>query len=120
MTGPTLDERLPRYAALVLRAGLGAATLLILVGLALSVAQGAASIHLPAARFALADVGRGLLDLNGPSYVLLGITVLLFTPLVRVALSFGVFLVERNPDFAAITGAVFAILILSVSLGIAL
>lgn len=67
----------------------------------------------------LAGVFQGLLHYEGRSLVLVGLLLLILTPVLRVAVSVGFFLWQRDWLFSAITGLVLALLLLSFFLGAA-
>ncbi|HMB96543.1 MAG TPA: DUF1634 domain-containing protein [Tepidisphaeraceae bacterium] len=63
------------------------------------------------------EVLIGLLSLQGRSIVIVGLIVLVATPVVRVAVSIFAFIHERDRVFVVITSIVLALLILSFFLG---
>ena len=63
------------------------------------------------------DGVAGLAELRGQAIVVLGLLVLIATPVVRVAVSIVLFLEERDGTYAAITAIVFLLLILSFVVG---
>jgi uncharacterized membrane protein len=63
------------------------------------------------------DVVAGLAELRGQAIVVLGLLILVATPVVRVAVSIVLFLEERDRTYAAITAIVFLLLILSFVVG---
>jgi uncharacterized membrane protein len=63
------------------------------------------------------EVLAGVRAWRGESFVALGLLVLMATPVLRVALSLGGFLYEGDRAYAAITGTVLMLLILSFALG---
>ena len=63
------------------------------------------------------EVGAGVLVLHGRSVVILGLLLLIATPVMRVGVSVFVFLYERDRVFAAVTMVVFLLLLLSFVLG---
>jgi uncharacterized membrane protein len=89
--------------------------LLLLGGLALFFAVGPGSV-IPA-RVGLGGLLRGLATADASAYLYLGIIVLLATPLVRVALSAGLFARSGDRPFSGITLLVLALLSLSVLVG---
>lgn len=56
-------------------------------------------------------------ELRGPAIVVLGLLILMATPVARVAVSIVLFLEERDETYAAITAIVLRLLILSFVLG---
>jgi uncharacterized membrane protein len=65
----------------------------------------------------LRDGVAGLAELRGQAIVVLGLLILIATPVVRVAVSIVLFLEERDGTYAAITAIVFLLLILSFVVG---
>jgi uncharacterized membrane protein len=63
------------------------------------------------------NVFRGLLAFQGQSIVMLGLVVLIATPVVRVGVSIAAFLYQRDRVFVVITTVVFLLLITSFFLG---
>lgn len=72
---------------------------------------GAAIPHTPR------EVGYGLVHLQGQAVVVLGLLLLVATPVLRVAVSILGFVYERDRTFVLITSLVLALLILSFILG---
>jgi uncharacterized membrane protein len=65
----------------------------------------------------LPGVGQGIAHGNPLAIIVFGLLVLLATPLVRVAVSIGAFLLERDWLYVVITSMVLLILLLSFALG---
>jgi uncharacterized membrane protein len=65
----------------------------------------------------LREVIAGVRDLRGQAIVVVGLLLLIATPVLRVAVSIVAFLLERDGLFAAITAVVLALLLLSFVLG---
>jgi uncharacterized membrane protein len=65
----------------------------------------------------LRDVVTGVAALRGQAIVIVGLLILIATPVVRVAVTVLVFLEERDRTYIAITGTVLILLILSFFLG---
>jgi uncharacterized membrane protein len=63
------------------------------------------------------DVVRGLVHFEGRAVVMLGLLVLLATPILRVAVSVVTFAQQRDRAFVVITSAVLFLLLLSLGLG---
>lgn len=59
----------------------------------------------------------GLRALRGQALIVLGLGLLIFTPILRVAVSIVAFIVERDKTFVLITSVVMALLVLSFMLG---
>jgi uncharacterized membrane protein len=62
---------------------------------------------------------RGVLELRSESIVQLGVVVLIATPIIRVAFTFVVFLLQRDRVYVAITGVVLALLLVGLTFGMA-
>ena len=74
--------------------------------------------HSPAAfPHSLSGVIDGVAAGRGPAIVLLGLIVLVATPVVRVAISIVIFSIERDRKFVAITAFVLLMLLASFALG---
>ncbi len=67
----------------------------------------------------LPDVATGILEGRGQAIVMLGLLMLIATPVVRVAFSIVAFAVERDRLYATITAVVLALLLVSFALGAA-
>ena len=65
----------------------------------------------------LREVGAGLAAFRGQALVMLGLLVLMATPVLRVAVSLVSFLRSRDRAFALLTSAVLILLLLSLFLG---
>jgi uncharacterized membrane protein len=82
----------------------------------------AAELHrltTPGAQFPqdAADVISGLTHLQGRAVVILGLLLLIATPVMRVAVSIFAFVYEEDPPFVVITSIVLLLLLLSFVLG---
>ena len=62
---------------------------------------------------------RGALELRSESIVQLGVVILIATPIIRVAFTFVVFLLQRDRIYVAITGVVLALLLFGLAFGMA-
>jgi uncharacterized membrane protein len=71
------------------------------------------------ARFpvSLSAIARGVMHGQGRSIVLVGLLLLIATPVVRVAVSIVTFIYERDPRYVLITATVLALLLTSFFLG---
>jgi uncharacterized membrane protein len=107
-----------------LRAGVMVAAAIILGGVLLFVTghhdQEAprsfdALIHSHASAIDIAGIVRGAARLDSTSVIELGVLVLILTPVVRVAMTVGVFAVEGDPTFLVIVCVVLAVLILGLT-----
>ena len=65
----------------------------------------------------LRDVIEGVRVWRGQAVVALGLTMLILTPILRVAVSIIAFAIERDRVFVAVTSAVLAVLLISFVLG---
>jgi len=66
----------------------------------------------------IGDVFRGVALLRGQAIVMLGILLLIATPVVRVAISIILFAVQRDRRFVVITSAVLVLLLISLVTGL--
>lgn len=101
-----------RSIGICMRVGVVAAAVLMLFGfvlLLINFEQHFAGFE----NFSFLEILTGLLYLNPYSYMLLGIFVLILTPIIRVVSSIILFIREKNVLYSLITTAVLAILILS-------
>lgn len=130
-TSPELTQRAHRAELLIsrlLRAGVLASLALILVGTAVTFLHHPDYWSDPAALDQLtastavfphtpAEVASGLASLRGQAIVVLGLAVLVATPVLRVAVSIAVFAYQRDRAFVAITSAVLLLLVASTAVG---
>ncbi len=65
----------------------------------------------------LGDVCKGIANFRGESYILLGLILLIATPVMRVAVSILAFIYQKDRRFAVITAIVLFFLLLSFYLG---
>jgi uncharacterized membrane protein len=65
----------------------------------------------------LVDVLRGIVHGDGPAIVMVGVLLLILTPITRVAVSLAVYAMERDTTFVVITATVLVLLIASFALG---
>lgn len=63
------------------------------------------------------DTLRSLAELRGQGFILLGLLILLLTPVMRVAVSIVAFVLQKDRTFAIVTTVVLIILIVSFFLG---
>ena len=112
----------------LLRLGVGISLAIILLGTAISFTRHPdyATSHTelsrltrPGAAFphTLAQVFNGIRHGQGRAIVILGLLLLIATPVLRVAVSVFAFVYERDPTFVIITSIVLALLLLSFLLG---
>ena len=121
---PRSGWSMAQLVALVLRGGVllaAAVTLTGGVGFLLHHSGERADYHVfqsgPAVYRSLDGIGRGVLQGDTRAVVLLGIVLLIATPVARVMLSLVGFLVQRDRLYVAITGLVLAALLYSLVLG---
>jgi uncharacterized membrane protein len=119
--------RVESALSLLLRGGVIVSSLIVIVGLVLMYFHHPGYFHRAVAAETVAremafphtvgEVYRGLLAWQGRSVILLGLFVLIATPVLRVALSVLVFLHQRDRMFVVITLIVLSLLLLSFMLG---
>jgi uncharacterized membrane protein len=91
-------------SAWILRAGVIASAIVMLAGLALSFAHHPVSVRdMQGTRFdgRAASLWRGVVEGRGQAVIEVGIYLLVFTPIMRVAVSMLLFLVEEHDRFYA-------------------
>ena len=114
--------------SVLLRSGVVLSILVVVAGLALSFAHHTDYFHSPTVLEQVTSTGRnfphsitqtlaGVSQLSGEAVVVLGLLLLIATPVMRVAVSILAFLYERDLLFTAITSFVLAMLVLSFYLG---
>ena len=101
----------------LLRAGVYLSGALLTVGLVVAYVQGATTSPAPGTMLGLPQLPSGLAHGSGLAIVLLGLLVLVLTPLSRVVVSVLLFSASRDRAFTAITLAVLAVLIASIAVG---
>jgi uncharacterized membrane protein len=118
------EERAALWLGRVLRTGVLVSAGILLVGLALFAGghRGApTSLNAalgrgePATAIHPATIARGLTDGSPTAYVQLGILVLILTPTLRVAVTVGLFLLQRDRTFAVLAAFVLALLLLGLA-----
>jgi uncharacterized membrane protein len=130
---PAEVRRLESAVAVVLRIGVTLSSALLVVGTVITLVASStshqarrtvASLRAGAAHPAglaiarnVGDVVHGLGHLQGPDVVILGVAVLVLTPIVRVAVSLAVYAADRDGRYVAITAVVLAMLLASFALG---
>ncbi len=113
----------------VLRAGVLISIAIILAGLVLTFGHhpeyfhsrpALGSLTSPSAHFpnTLGDVVAGVRALHGQAIIMLGLLVLIATPVARVVLSVFIFIVETDWLYTGITTAVVVILFISFAIGL--
>jgi uncharacterized membrane protein len=127
----TIDQPVGRFELVIseiLRLGVTVSLATIVVGLGLMFAHHPAYLRSSAdlARLttpggalphSLHDVVEGVRAWRGQAVVALGLSMLILTPILRVAVSIIAFAIERDRVFVAVTSAVLAVLLLSFMLG---
>jgi uncharacterized membrane protein len=121
------ESGLELWISALLRAGVSISLGLILAGTVVSFvhhpdyarsAEALARLTRPGmAPHDLRQVADGLASLRGQALVMLGLLVLMVTPVLRVAVSLVSFLRSRDRAFALLTSAVLLLLLLSLLLG---
>lgn len=128
---PAEDPRVRQVELIIstlLRAGVVTSLIVIVTGTFLTFAQGRGTLSSPddlrriLARSATfphtpGEVAAGAATLRGEAVVVLGLVVLLATPVMRVAVSAVAFALQRDYRFVAITLVVLGLLLLSFFLG---
>ena len=106
---------------MLLRTGVLLSVGIIAVGMGITLMQhpasftsGQASMHFPNT---IGEVIAGLRNGSGEAVMMTGLLVLIATPVARVALSIVIFAIERDRLYAAITAAVFVILMIAFAVG---
>jgi len=98
----------------ILVVGLIVSALLMLIGVAIDLAQ---RQTLPTTVLPPAQAIRQAFHLNASGFLSLGVLVLILTPLLRVVGSLIVFVWERDGRYAAITGLVLIVMLISLWVG---
>lgn len=112
----------------LLRIGVVVSVALIVIGTVISFLHHPDYLHASGALHTLATPGAsfphtprsvldGLTTSRGQAIVMVGLGVLIATPIMRVGISIAAFVRERDWTFTAITAVVFALLVLSLLLG---
>lgn len=103
-----------RGVSRVLIVGVGVSVALMAIGLVLGLLAGDA---IPDNVLSLAELPRGLADLDPGAYLSLGVITLIATPFVRVGGSIVAFARERDGRYVLVTMVVFVVMCVSVLLG---
>ena len=120
---PPAGHPLEFWISYVLRSGVLTPGAVILTGLVLYLVNGPDAGRPTSVDQLTADGGqsidvswqsivRGIGNFEATSIILLGLLILILTPLTRVAMTFVLFIVQRDRIFVAITGIVLVVLIL--------
>ena len=115
------EPELAGLISAVLRFGVWTAATIVALGYAALIRNGLPVRHFRHFTGTVVPGRHGILDVllamrdrhSADDFVVLGIVVLILTPVVRVAMSWVVFLYERDRLYAWLTAVVFAILVLS-------
>lgn len=106
-TQPSVDDAVSEVSAWVLRIGVVLSTLVMLLGIALSFSRGRVSVHrikTDTFDYHPSVIWEGILRGEGKRIIEAGIYLLLFTPIMRVFVSFLVFAFhERDRAYTIIT-----------------
>ncbi len=125
---PHAGVHIELWISTLLRVGVSASLALVVAGTLLCFAAHP-EYHAAGARFeslvradaafphSVADVLRGVARMQGPALVMLGLLVLIATPVMRVAISILAFLAQRDRTYVIITSLVLALLLTSFLLG---
>ncbi len=126
-----IDPRVHRVELIIsslLRTGVIISFVLVAAGMALTLIQhpdwangsvpiGALLAHNGSAYHRWRDVAASLFTGDGRAVAMLGLLVLITTPITRVAVSIGLFAYQRDRAFVWITTLVFLLLVLSIFIG---
>jgi uncharacterized membrane protein len=121
-------RRIENLISHVLRIGVTVSLLVVVLGTVISFIHHPGYLKMPAALAPLTapasdtpptlhDVWTGALAWRGQSLVMVGLILLIATPVLRVAVSVAVFLIQRDRVFVLITLLVFALLMASYFVG---
>jgi uncharacterized membrane protein len=113
-----VSDRLRRAIRWVLLAGVTLSSVLLLVGVILLAGAGNGSIHTAPSRPAWGSIPGDLLSANGDGYLLIGVAVLLVTPIACVVLSLATFASADDVPFTLITTVVTVLLLLGIIFGL--
>jgi uncharacterized membrane protein len=118
MTGNDVPPGLRFAIRWTLVVGVGVSCLLLVLGIGLLAASGSESLHAAPQKVSLGSVPSEIAKGNGQGFLLLGVVVLLLTPIVRVLLSLATFAQARDIPFSMLT--LFVIVMLSIGLALGL
>jgi uncharacterized membrane protein len=130
---PARTLRLEAAVTVVLRVGVAASSVVLALGTVITVVAASTSpqarrtvgalrhgaahpVGLAVSR-SLGDIAHGVVRGNGPAIVMVGVLLLILTPITRVAVSLAVYARERDTTFVVISATVLALLIVSFALG---
>jgi uncharacterized membrane protein len=102
----------------ILTVGVVVSCLLLIIGTVLVFASGGFVVPPHSAKVSLRALPAELARGEAAGFLLLGVLVLVFTPFVRVLFSIGIFAIDRDVPFTAITLFVIAVLLAGLLLGV--
>jgi uncharacterized membrane protein len=117
---PTVPPRLQGLVARILRTGTVLAALLLAAGTVLFLARGGGDVLSAPLTLGAGPVGALLRSEPAGAVVLVGLLVLLGTPLSRVVASAGLFAAAGDRDFTKLTVFVLAVLLSTILVGVLL
>ena len=117
-TASAVPPGLARWVTIILRYGVAASAVLLVVGFSLWAAQGGPSGVQGSGSIAVSDLPGAFASHAGEALILIGLLVLVATPLARVALSIAMFAAVHDRPFALFTFFVLAVLLLGVATGL--
>ncbi len=106
-------DRLDRWIGAVLKYGMLLSLAVLLLGLALYIVEPSG----PEVDLSLPEIAQGVLRGDAIAVIDLGIVLLIATPLSRVITATVVFMVDREPRYAALSLIVLAMVSLAIFLG---
>lgn len=117
MNRPSVEKALERIVSLTLRAGLTVSALLLCVGLGLSLLTPSVSVigtSWSLSQYVVQSPAQIIAD--PAAWLLAGICVLMFTPVLRVLIAATAFAAEKDWRYVLISSTVLAVLAVSVAL----
>lgn len=112
-----VPEGLQGLVSRALRGGTALSAALVVFGLVLLAVRGGPTLATPPAPFHLATLASELVNLQPFGFLLLGLVVLVLTPVSRVAISVALFAASGDRPFMWLTITVLTILLVSVIVG---
>jgi uncharacterized membrane protein len=107
-------DPIERMVSRVLAAGIVVAVAFMLAGVVMGLVRGAG---LPERVLGIADIARGLGELDAAAYLSVGLLVLIATPFVRVMGSIVAFALQRDRRYVLLTVAVLVVMCIGLVLG---
>jgi uncharacterized membrane protein len=114
-----IPARLRPWVSGVLRVGVIVSSVALLIGVALGAVRGTLG-DFSSPPVTLGSIGPGLVQGDPAAYIVLGLLILVVTPIVRVGVSVALFAQAKDRAFTLITLAVLVILLASVFVGVRL